>query len=106
IGPSEQVALPATEGGAFSDEVQPGFQTFKLINSERENLPPQTLVNATNSLGESLFEVLEPQQLLVPTDFATRASGITASGSRSDALLKCYHVKMTGDKGQRENKPV
>jgi len=106
IGSSEQVALPATEGGAFSDKVKPGYQAFKLINSERKNLPPQTLVNATNSLGGFLFEVLEPQQLLVPTDFATRAGGMTASGSRSEALLKCYHVKMTGDKGQREKKPV
>ncbi len=60
----------------------------------------------TNILGDAWLDVLEPQQLLVPTDIAGgEAGGVTASDSKSAPLLMCYSAKSHGDE-RNERKPL
>jgi uncharacterized delta-60 repeat protein len=105
IGSSELLAFPAADGRSFSESPGPGYQAFKLTRAEKDQLNG-TIASVTNSLGDAWLEVLEPQQLLVPTDIAAaKAAGTTASDSRSEPVLKCYGAKMHGDE-ERERKPV
>jgi uncharacterized delta-60 repeat protein len=104
IGSSEQLAFPAADGRSFSESPGPGYQAFKLTRAEKDQLNG-TIASVTNSFGDAWLEVLEPQQLLVPTDIAAaEAAGITASDLRSEPLMKCYGAKMHGN--ELERKPV
>jgi uncharacterized delta-60 repeat protein len=102
-----QLAIPASDGGAFAGPNPSGYQAFKLANAGGEGRQKGSLVAVANALGDSLLELLEAQQLLVPTDIAAeRAGGGTASGSRWAPSLRCYRVKMhSSGRAQRERKP-
>jgi uncharacterized delta-60 repeat protein len=106
IGSSQQLAIPASNGDAFAGPKRPGYQAFELTNAARESREKGSWVAVTNAVEDLLLEVLEAQQLLVPTDIAAgRVGGETMSGSRSAPLLKCYRVKIeSGDHSQRARK--
>jgi hypothetical protein len=107
IGPSQQLAIPASGGDAFAGPKRPGYQAVKLTNAAGESRQEGSWVAVTNAVGDSVLEVLEAQQLLVPTDIAAgRVGGETMSGSQSAPLLKCYRVKIeSGDRAQRTRRP-
>ena len=107
IGPSEQLAIPALDGSAFTGEKRPGYQAFELTNAAGESRQNAPFVAVTNALGDLSLELLDVHELLVPTDIAAgRVGGETMSGSQSAPLLKCYRVKIeSGARAQRARKP-
>jgi uncharacterized delta-60 repeat protein len=100
IGSSEQLVIPASTGSAFAGPTRPGYQAFKLINDGGESRQKGSLLAVTNDMGDQLLELVEAQQLLVPTEIAAEpAEGVPASGLRSAPFLKCYRVKMHSSDG-------
>jgi uncharacterized delta-60 repeat protein len=109
VGRSEQLAIPASDGGAFAGPMRSGYQAFELTEALAADRQRGSLVAVTTALGNALLELLEAQRLLVPTDIAAgrRTGGPTGSGSRSAPLLKCFRVKIHADDGaDRERKRV
>jgi hypothetical protein len=92
---SQQFAIPASDGEAFAGPTRPGFQAFPLTNAGGEDQQRGSLILATNVLGSPMLELLEAQEVLVPTDIeGEQVGGVPVSGSLSAPLLKCYRVKM------------
>jgi uncharacterized delta-60 repeat protein len=108
VGRSEQLAIPASDGGAFAGPMRSGYQAFELTEALAADRQRGSLVAVTTALGNPLLELLDAQRLLVPTDIAAgRTGGLTGSGSRSAPLLKCFRVKIHNDDGaDRERKRV
>jgi uncharacterized delta-60 repeat protein len=105
IGLSEELAFPAADGRSFADSPGPGYQAFKLTSSGKAQQDGRVAA-VTNVLGDVWLDVLEPQQLLVPTDIAGgEAGGVTASDAKSAPLLMCYGAKTHGDE-PNERKPL
>jgi uncharacterized delta-60 repeat protein len=105
IGRSEQLAIPASDGGAFAAPMRSGYQAFELTEALAADRQSGSLVAVTTALGNPLLEVLEAQRLLVPTDIAAGRTGqVPGSGSRSAPLLKCHRVRMHNDGTARERR--
>jgi uncharacterized delta-60 repeat protein len=100
VGRSEQLAIPASDGGAFAGPMRSGYQAFELTEALAAERQTGSLVAVTTALGNSLLELLEAQRLLVPTDIAAGGTGrLMDSGSRSAPLLKCFRVRIHDDDG-------
>ena len=95
IGPSKQLAVPTSDGGAFSGVARSGYQAFKLTDSVGEG-KADVFASITNALGDAALQVLEADQLLVPTNIAVEPAGsYSALESQSLPLLKCHRARRT-----------
>src|ERR1700704_2139604 len=91
--------------GALFGIAGPRVPSLKLTSSDKARQDGRVAA-VTNVLGDAWLDVLEPQQLLVPTDIVGgEASGVTASDSKSAPLMMCYGAKTHGD-NPRASKPI
>jgi uncharacterized delta-60 repeat protein len=97
IGLSKQLAFRTSDSATYSGAGSLGYQAFELIPSAEER-KANVSASITNPLGDSSLQILEANQLLIPTEIAAEPTGSTnAPDALSLPFLKCYRAKRTVD---------
>ena len=97
IGLSKQLAFRTSDSATSSGAGSVGYQVFELIPSAEKG-KANLFASVTNLLGDSSLQVLEANQLLIPTEIAVEPTGSTnAPDALSLPFLKCYRAKRTVD---------